>query len=63
MKAVLRRFFKDERGLEASEYALLLALICVALVAAIYGLRVAVEGAFTGATNAMESTATTGSTT
>jgi len=43
---MLKRFVKDERGLEASEYALLLALIAIALVTAIYGLRVAIQGAF-----------------
>jgi len=49
MKAVLRRFFKDERGLEASEYALLLALIAIAIVAAVGLLRTAIEGKFTEA--------------
>ena len=49
MKAVLKRFFKDERGLEASEYALLLALICIFLVAAVIVLRTAIQGAFEGA--------------
>jgi len=59
MKAVLRRFFKDERGLEASEYALLLALICVALVAVILGLSTAVKTAFTEATGVIDGTKTT----
>jgi len=49
MKAVLKRFFKDERGLEASEYALLLALVCIFLVAAVIVLRTAIQGAFEGA--------------
>ena len=56
MKAVLRRFFKDERGLEASEYALLLALIAIAIVAAIGALRVAIQGEFTGAADVIDGT-------
>ena len=49
MKAVLRRFFKDERGLEASEYALLLALICIAIIGAIGLLKAQIVAAFTTA--------------
>jgi pilus assembly protein Flp/PilA len=47
MKAVLRRFFKDERGLEGSEYALLLALICLAIIAGVTGLATAIANRFT----------------
>ena len=47
----LKRFIKDERGLEASEYALLLALIALALIVAIGTLKDAVAGAFTDAAN------------
>jgi Flp pilus assembly pilin Flp len=43
----LKRFFKDERGLEGSEYALLLALLCLAIVVAIGLLRDAIANAFT----------------
>ena len=32
LKKMIKRFIKDERGLEGSEYALLLALICVAII-------------------------------
>ena len=46
MMRMLKKFVKDERGLEASEYALLLALIAIALVVAIAGLRAAIQGAF-----------------
>ena len=49
MMRMLKRFIKDERGLEASEYALLLALICIALIFAITTLRNAIAGAFQGA--------------
>jgi Flp pilus assembly pilin Flp len=46
---MLKRFVKDERGLEGSEYALLLALICIAIVIAVGYLRDAIAGAFTEA--------------
>ena len=51
MLRMLKRFVKDERGLEASEYALLLALICIAIAAAVIGLRDQIANAFTTATN------------
>ena len=47
MMRMLKRFIKDERGLEASEYALLLALICIALVAAIGLLKDQIVAVFT----------------
>jgi len=50
---MLKRFIKDERGLEASEYALLLALICVAIVATVILLRTQIILAFHNATDAM----------
>ena len=43
---MLKRFIKDERGLEGSEYALLLALICIAIIAAISALASAIAGKF-----------------
>jgi Flp pilus assembly pilin Flp len=46
---MLKKFVKDERGLEGSEYALLLALICIAIVFAITALKDAIAGAFTNA--------------
>ena len=49
MMRMLKRFIKDERGLEASEYALLLALICIALIVAITVLKNAIANAFNGA--------------
>ena len=45
----LKRFIKDERGLEGSEYALLLALIALAIIYAIVELRVQIAGAFSDA--------------
>ena len=56
---MLKRFVKDERGLEASEYALLLALIAVALVAVVIGLRGAIENIFNTATGVINGTITT----
>lgn len=55
MKKMLKRFIKDERGLEASEYALLLAIICVLVVGAILALKDEIIAAFKGATSAMQS--------
>jgi len=49
---MLKRFVKDERGLEGSEYALLLALICVAIIVSVKLLANAIAGRF-------EATATT----
>ena len=46
---MLKRFVKDERGLEGSEYALLLALICLAIIVAIVALRDEIAGAFNDA--------------
>ena len=46
---LVKRFIKDERGLEASEYALLLALICIILVVTIQYLVAAINRAFRGA--------------
>lgn len=53
----LKRFFKDERGLELSEYALLLALIAIAAVIAIKALSGAIVDAFDDATTNMGGTA------
>jgi len=46
---MLKRFVKDERGLEASEYALLLALIALAIVGAIGLLKDQIVRAFSTA--------------
>jgi pilus assembly protein Flp/PilA len=45
MLNVIRQFVKEEDGATAAEYALLLALIAVALVTAITGLQGAISGA------------------
>jgi Flp pilus assembly pilin Flp len=51
----LKRFFKDERGLEGSEYALLLALICLAIITAIGLLRSSIVNSFTKASTEIQS--------
>ena len=56
MLRMLKRFVKDERGLEASEYALLLALICIAIAAAVMGLRDQIARSFTRATTELTNT-------
>ena len=42
-----KRFIKDERGVETSEYALMLVFIALALILAIYALRGAIVNGFT----------------
>ena len=50
MKKIVK-FFKDEDGLELSEYAVMGSLIIIALVTVITGLAGAISGAFTNLTN------------
>lgn len=49
--AVLRRFIRDEQGLELVEYAVMLALIVAVLIIAIIGLSGAVESRFNTTTD------------
>jgi Flp pilus assembly pilin Flp len=49
----IKRFLKEEEGLEMSEYALMGALICVAAVTAIGLLSGAINGAFGRITSAI----------
>lgn len=53
MKA-LKRLFKDEAGISAVEYALLLALIGAGIAAAAFGLGGAVESNMTDATSQIQ---------
>ena len=53
---LIKRFIKDERGLAASEYALLLALICIALITAIGALSGKIVDAFQGVANIIDTT-------
>jgi Flp pilus assembly pilin Flp len=46
---MLKRFIRDERGIETSEYAIMLVLIAIALIVAIQFLRSAIAGAFNNA--------------
>ena len=56
---MIKRFVKDERGLEASEYALLLALICVAIAATVTALKNAIVNTFNRAENVIRTANTT----
>ena len=51
LKKMIKRFIKDERGLEGSEYALLLALICVAIILAVSALATAIAARFNATAN------------
>ena len=53
MLNAIRRFVKEEDGLAAAEYAILLTLIAVFLIAAVTAFRNAIAGAFTAATNVL----------
>ena len=46
MKAIAVRFFKDESGASAAEYAVLLTLITVVLIAAVQALGGAISNIF-----------------
>ena len=48
---LLRRFVRDEKGLELSEYAVMLAMITLLILAAISGLSSAVSGSFQDTTS------------
>ena len=46
MKRLVERFFRDEQGLELSEYAVMAALIIITIIVAIVALRDQIAGAF-----------------
>ena len=48
---MLQRFIQEEKGLHSSEYALLLGLICLTLIAAVIALVSAVGALFTSASD------------
>ena len=53
MLNAIRRFVKEEDGLAAAEYAILLTLIAVALITEVTAFRTAIENAFGAATLAL----------
>jgi Flp pilus assembly pilin Flp len=56
LSTAARAFWQDQEGATMAEYALLLGLIVVALVAAVSGLRGAISGRLNGARTAIETT-------
>ncbi len=58
MKKLMKRFLKDEQGLELSEYAVMAALIILLIVAAIEALSGAITGAFTRVTDVVTAAGT-----
>ena len=48
---MIKRFVKDERGIETSEYALMLVLIAIALIVAVVYLRGAIANRFSDTAN------------
>lgn len=53
MKHLFTRLWKEEEGQDLTEYALLLTLISLALVATLNSLAGAIQTAFTNASNAL----------
>ena len=53
MLNAIRQFVKEEEGIAAAEYAILLTLIAVALITAVTNFRNAIQGAFAAATAAL----------
>jgi pilus assembly protein Flp/PilA len=53
MLNVIRQFVKEEEGLAAAEYAILLTLIAVALITAVTTFRTAIATSFGNATTAL----------
>ena len=53
MLNAIRQFVKEEEGLAAAEYAMLLALVAVFLIAAITAFRNAIANTFTTATTTL----------
>ena len=51
----IRRFVQEQEGASAAEYAILLGLIAVALIAVMTNFRTAIQNTFTNATNALNS--------
>jgi pilus assembly protein Flp/PilA len=47
MLNAIRQFVKEEDGLAASEYAIMLGLVAVALIAVVVTFRQSIEGVFT----------------
>ena len=52
--SLLKRFFRDDGGATAIEYALIAGGIAVAIVAAVSGLGTAVKGNYVSVSNAMK---------
>ena len=57
MLNAIRRFVREEEGASAAEYALLLALITLGIVAAVTGLGTAISGALNSASTTINTAA------
>ena len=57
MKAMVKRFFQDERGLETIEYAIMLALIVIGLIVVLTAIGTALVARFSEIQTALEGAA------
>jgi pilus assembly protein Flp/PilA len=55
MMQTIRQFVKEEEGVAAAEYAILLGMIAVALITAVTNFRTAIQNVFSTATNTLSS--------
>ena len=55
MMQTIRQFVKEEAGVAAAEYAILLGMIAVALITAVTTFRGAIQNVFSQATNTLSS--------
>ena len=53
MKAIIKRFVKDEAGVTAIEYGLIAALVAVVIIGAVTTLGTKLTGTFTSVSNAL----------
>lgn len=56
---VLGRFFKDEEGASAIEYALILGMVALAIITFVPGIRGSINTIFSNISTALSGTATT----
>ena len=54
-KTLMKRFWREQEGLELSEYAVMVALICLVIIVAVLSLGPVIAGKFDSLRQALES--------